>query len=250
VAARWHPTKNGKLTPEQVLPQSSKKAWWRCPTEPRHIFLTAVAAVFVAHGKGASGCPWCAGKKVDPWRSLASLAPRVAKEWHPSENESLTPRDVVVGSGRRVAWLCKTCGHAWRAAVEHRTRRSHGCPACAHKVATPTTSLADRSPALAAEWHPTKNGALTPGDVTPGSDKRVWWRCSKKSSHAWLTSVEKRALRGHGCPICSRQLVTRATSLASSHRKLMREWDAESNAGLDPFAIAPGSHKKAWWRCA
>ncbi len=169
LAARWHPTKNGRQTPQQVLPKSSKKAWWRCPKEPRHIFLAAVCAVVVAHASGTTGCPWCAGKKVDPWRSLASLAPRVAREWHPSENGSLTARDVSTTSGRRVAWLCRNCSHVWRASVDHRARRGHGCPACAGKVATAATSLAGRFSALAAEWHPTKNGELTPRDVTPGA---------------------------------------------------------------------------------
>jgi len=32
VAKYWHPTKNGALTPKNVLPHSHKKVWWRCPT--------------------------------------------------------------------------------------------------------------------------------------------------------------------------------------------------------------------------
>ena len=31
-------------------------------------------------------------------------------------------------------------------------------------------------PHLVKEWHPTKNGDLTPKDVTYGSNKKVWWR--------------------------------------------------------------------------
>jgi len=34
------------------------------------------------------------------------------------------------------------------------------------------------NPALAEEWH-TKNGDLTPCNVTPGANKKVWWKCSK-----------------------------------------------------------------------
>ena len=40
-------------------------------------------------------------------------------------------------------------------------------------------SLAYRFPELSKEWHPTKNGDLTPYDVTVGSHKKVWWICSK-----------------------------------------------------------------------
>jgi hypothetical protein len=39
-------------------------------------------------------------------------------------------------------------------------------------------SLADVNPELAKQWHPDKNGDLTPDDVLPGSNKKVWWRCS------------------------------------------------------------------------
>jgi hypothetical protein len=30
-------------------------------------------------------------------------------------------------------------------------------------------------PHLVKEWHPTKNGDLTPDDFTHGSNKKVWW---------------------------------------------------------------------------
>ena len=41
-------------------------------------------------------------------------------------------------------------------------------------------SLADRNPELAKEWHPIKNGDLTPAQVTPGSGKKVWWICIRE----------------------------------------------------------------------
>ena len=34
-------------------------------------------------------------------------------------------------------------------------------------------SFADRYPDLAAEWHPTKNGELTPSNISSGSSKKV-----------------------------------------------------------------------------
>ena len=40
-------------------------------------------------------------------------------------------------------------------------------------------SLSETHPELAKQWHPTKNGELTPNDVTPGSSKIVWWKCDK-----------------------------------------------------------------------
>jgi hypothetical protein len=49
------------------------------------------------------------------------------------------------------------------------------------------------SPELAKEWYPTKNGSLTSADFTPGSNKKVWWICTK--GHEWLARVNDRNYR-------------------------------------------------------
>jgi hypothetical protein len=46
------------------------------------------------------------------------------------------------------------------------------------------------NPKLAKEWHPKKNGMLTPRDVTKGSMKKVWWKCAE--GHEWQTTVNSR----------------------------------------------------------
>ena len=51
-------------------------------------------------------------------------------------------------------------------------------------------SLAYLYPELAKEWHPTKNGELTPYDVTHGSNKKVWWL--GKCGHEWEQIVKSR----------------------------------------------------------
>lgn len=59
--------------------------------------------------------------------------------------------------------------------------------------------LAVRYPKLAKEWHPTKNGELSPYDVTYGSQKKVWWTCTK--GHEWEARIFSRS-KGSGCPDC------------------------------------------------
>ena len=46
-------------------------------------------------------------------------------------------------------------------------------------------------PHLVKEWHPTKNGELTPDDFTHGTHKKVWWLCSKGHTYKQI-SVTKR----------------------------------------------------------
>ena len=58
-------------------------------------------------------------------------------------------------------------------------------------------------PDLTREWHPTKNGDLTPEKSMPGSGKRVWWKCPQGDDHEWKTSIGHRARKdGTGCPHC------------------------------------------------
>ena len=50
--------------------------------------------------------------------------------------------------------------------------------------------LAAKAPEVAAQWHPTLNGNLTPEMVTPGSHRRVWWQCPL--GHTWKAFVYSR----------------------------------------------------------
>src|SRR5712692_4946039 len=128
--------------------------------------------------------------------------PEVAAEWHPSKNGDLTPSDVTRGSGRKVWWRCSVdSSHEWESTIANRIN-GNGCPICAGKKVSPSTSLRAQHPKLAAEWHPTKNGSLTPDAVRPGSNKKVWWQCSVDPSHEWEAVIVSR-VSGVGCPRCN-----------------------------------------------
>lgn len=124
--------------------------------------------------------------KPRPGQSLADLCPEVAAEWHPTLNGDMTPYDVRVGCNAEVWWLCATCGHEWPNKVYKRGTAGRGCPPCgiARRTAglakpRPGESLADAAPTIAAEWHPTLNGELTPDQVRVGSGKLAWWKCAQ-----------------------------------------------------------------------
>ena len=193
LAKEWHPTKNGSLTPRDVTAFSKKKIWWQC--SKGHEWPATVS-----NRSNGNGCPNCAGQKVNDENCLQTINPTLAKEWHPTKNGSLTPRDVTAGSGKKVWWLCSK-GHEWLAVVSDRSS-GNGCPYCAGRKVNDENCLQTINPTLAKEWHPTKNGSLTPRDVTAGSGKKVWWLCSK--GHEWLAVVNSRS-NGHGCPYCYRQ---------------------------------------------
>ena len=93
IAKEWHPTLNAPLTPKDVFNRSRKKRWWQCSKNKEHIYDSRVADRTRKDGK-RTGCPYCGKSKLSPEKSLATLSPDIAKEWHPTLNAPLTPKDV------------------------------------------------------------------------------------------------------------------------------------------------------------
>ena len=118
--------------------------------------------------------------------SLAEKCPELVSEWHPTKNGDLKPTDISYGSDRKVWWQCEK-GHSWQARISNRIH-GNNCPVCiGKKVLVGYNDLAIVMPSLASEWHPTKNGALTPRDVTVGSNKKVWYnRSSTRESDSGI----------------------------------------------------------------
>lgn len=173
---------------------------------------------------------------------------QLMEEWDWEENISLSPYTLAYSSNKKVSWKCKA-GHKWEATIAHRTRRGSGCPYCSGRLAIPgETDLATTYPELAAEWHPTKNGALLPSTTTISSGKMVWWKCAR--GHEWEATVINRSKRKSGCPFCSgRKVIPGITDLATTNPRLAAEWHPALNAGLTPHDISAGSSKKVWWKC-
>jgi positive regulator of sigma E activity len=159
-------------------------------------------------------------------------------------------RRVISGSEKKAWWTCrKGADHVWLAVIRSRTRLGAGCPSCAGKRVSGTNSLAALHPQIAAQWHPTKNGDLTPDRVVVGSERKAWWKCPQGADHVWLASISQRTGRGSGCPYCAGQKVSGTNSLAASHPQIAAQWHPTLNGELTPDRVVAGSSKKAWWKC-
>src|SRR6185312_8568484 len=197
IAKMWHPTKNRSLTPHDVLPNSGRSVWWRCTEAPDHVWRGPIA------NKIRHGCPFCKGRRLCCSNSLAVVAPEVAAQWHGPKNGRLRPSDVFHRSGRIVWWKCDAAAdHEWRTAVVNRRKMGPGCPFCSGKWLAPSSSLAARFPALAAQWHRLKNRSLRPIDVHPGTNRHVWWKCAAGPDHQWRADIRVR-VRYPRCPFCA-----------------------------------------------
>ncbi len=112
----------------------------------------------------------------------------------------------------------------------------------------PGQSLAEKFPAVAAQWHPTKNDTLTPSRVKGGARQNVWWVC--EHAHEWQAAVNTRTSRGRGCPVCSGQkTVAGVNDLATRFPKVAAQWHPTRNEDLAPDRISSGTANKVWWVC-
>ncbi len=241
VAAQWHPVRNGERTPETTMPGSELPAWWRC--EQGHEWRAAPADRVARN----TACPYCAGKRAYPGRSLADLHPQLTAELHPARNEGLDPSAVLPHSPRRVWWRCSE-GHEWQAMVKQRVKVRTGCPVCA-SLGHRGIPLAEIRPDLIAEWDRRLNGG-PPGDIVAGSHRRCWWRCAADASHLWRAAVRNRVRHRSGCPYCAHKRPTHTTCLAAVAPALAADWHPEHNEGMSPSDILPYSRQTVWWRCA
>lgn len=125
LASEWDYDRNGELRPNNVMPGSQKKVWWKCMKG--HSWRAAI------YSRKNHGCPVCSGRQAIPGiNDLKTTMPEVAEEWDYEKNGDLRPEDVTAQSNRYIWWRCKR-GHGWKAQVCDRYH-SNGCPKCDGRI--------------------------------------------------------------------------------------------------------------------
>lgn len=129
------------------------------------------------------------------------IKPELWIEWDFEKNDELgfDICKVTKGIWKKIWWICSKCKSSYDASPNNRSK-GNACPYCVGKRVNHTNSLASLNPKLSSEWHPTKNGDLTPHDVTRNSNKKVWWL--GECGHEWISSVNNRE-NNKGCAYCA-----------------------------------------------
>jgi hypothetical protein len=235
IAADWHPTANGSMTPADVSAGSKFEAVWLCHGEPQHEVMQRVD-----YRVAGGGCRICLGAQSLAQNNLLLKFPDVASQWHPTKNGELIPNNIAPMSNKKVWWQCgQNPGHAWQAAVSNRTAAQSGCPFCASVIVDDSNSLAGRYPDVASQWHPTKNGDLTAKQVTYASNKKVWWRCP--DGHAWQAEISDRTVGNNGCPHCINYYLTDKDRLSERFPEIAAQWHPSKNRRLWPQVLQTGN---------
>lgn len=234
---------------DDVTKSNKKLTWCECAKGHRW-------EAYIRNSSKRPVCPYCSGHKVlQGFNDLATKRPDLAKEWNYEKNKGLTnkfgvdistPQKITENSTQLVWWKCLK-GHEWQVRPNNRSK-GRRCPYCAGKrVIRGENDLLTVNPALAKEWNYEKNGGLRPEDVKPGSNKKVWWKCS--NGHEWQATIVSRN-SGNNCPYCAGQrVIVGKTDLATLAPLLASEWNYEKNEKLTPSDITYRSNKAVWWKC-
>jgi hypothetical protein len=189
---------NHKVDLSSLRPRSNRALWWRCHLVDSHVWKANVA-----HRSNGTGCPYCAGRRVDGRNSLSAVNPSLAARWDYERNDDLVPSNVTASSSRKVWWRCSYNDyHRFEAIIYNMARRPQACPYCSGKLVDESNSLQSIYPQIARQWHATLNSPLQASDVTCQSGKKVWWQCPDNPLHVWQSTVQRRVVRGSGCPEC------------------------------------------------
>lgn len=248
--ARWHPTRN-VISPNELTLGSTRKVWWTCPAGDDHVYESSTQAVAKAVAQGRPGCPFCRGLRPSVTNRLDVLYPWLAEQWHPRRNGDLQPSQVVAGSNKPAWWQCPAAhDHEWQAAPIQRLRADpgRGCSFCRNLRPSVSNRLDVLFPALARQWHPSRNGTVTPADVVYGTHDVFWWACAEGPDHEWQVGVYLRTGEGHGCPFCVNRRLSVTNSVAARFPDWAHLFDIQRNPRPADRTLA-NTEVKVHWRC-
>lgn len=236
---QWSQKKN-QLPLEDVSWNSTQSLWWKCDKE--HSYQMSIASK--SQGKQ---CYICEKEEEKIENNLLHTHPDIASFWDYEKNYPITPEHVSSGSGYKAWWMCDL-GHSWKKNI-YNTTKGQRCPYCSgRRVLAGFNDLATTHPNIAQQWNHEKNGELSPSDVTYGSSKKVWWECDK--GHEYQSTIINKTRKNGSCPYClGRKVLPGFNDFAHLHPELALQWDEESNKGISPTTVRPGSNKVVWWIC-
>jgi len=237
IAREWHAKLNKGYEPSQFSYGSNVSCWWQCRENPDHVWQ---ARIYNRTLQG-SGCPNCNLGEATDLRDY----PKILKTFMKDKNRGVDPYRLPWHT--KVWWKCpKADDHIWKSTFNRRP--GERCPFCRGKKPSSTNNLS-LVPAIARQWHPTKNGRMKPEQFCIGSSKRVWWKCKKGADHQWEARIMTRTRGEGGCPYCLNQKVSETNSLARAYPKIVEQWHPTRNGKLKPKDVTAASTSKVWWKC-
>lgn len=98
---------------------------------------------------------------------------------------------------------------------------------------------------LHSKW--SSNNIISPFEISSGSSKKVWIRCTEKDYHPdYLQSVSS-FRKGCKCPYCSNKKVVKEDSLGAKYPQVLDIWSEKND--ISPYEVTHGSMIEVYWKC-
>ena len=183
---------------------------------------------------------------------------QILSEWDYEKNGMITPQNISYGSTQKYYFTCKN-GHSYKQSPASKAN-GRECPYCKNrKVESGFNDLVtwckqNQLDYLLEEWDYEKN-EITPSEISHGSTKKVFWKCS--NNHSFVQSPNARTgTRKRNCPYCAGRMILKGfndlVTWCNNNKRndILKEWDYERNMQEQPEDYLAKSSKKVWWICS
>ncbi len=189
-------------------------------------FYSNVDNIFSGHG-----CGVCTGMQVGKYNNLQYIYPDIAQEW--SHKNKLMPHEVTSASPKLIWWICKDCGHEWKARIINR-KNGTGCPKCARN-----RTIDSHRKDIQNVINDFKKLNITP-DIKEYSNNHqsIKSKCDI-CGHEWKTRYAY-IKQGHGCPKCSSALSESKTA------KELKNYCTDKYSGIPEYKVFKNPKTGRW----
>jgi rubrerythrin len=129
IAKTFHPSLNGKVTPDKIYAKSGEKYWWLC-SDCNSSYDMIVCDRTI---KGLN-CPFCSNQRVNETNCIWKVKPEIAKLLKNTEEGYI----YTVGSDAKTDWICPDCAEIIKnKRIADINRNGLSCPRCSDGISFP-----------------------------------------------------------------------------------------------------------------
>jgi len=241
IAKEWHTFKNN-FRPEDVLPGSNKKIWWRCKLNPAHEWVAVVYSRVAGRG-----CKWCSPKtsriEIRVYTELLAIFPDA--RWQERLNGS--EADIYIPSLRLAIEVDGRWSH--ENSTERENRKSTKFQSMDIRLIRLRDSRLERIPGIVVTFFPGEDEfeimarvvkTIISLDDIPNE--------AKLKAQTYISSDKLNGIKEFQRLISYFPGPPPEKSL-EVFPDIAKEWDTERNGGMPARAVSPGSGRLAWWKC-
>jgi hypothetical protein len=179
-------------------------------------------------------------------KPLGMAHPEVLLSWNSKANGDADPRALISRDPNKYWWTCPN-GHDYQATVRALIT-GRQCRVCiGSEISSGINDFKTLYPELALDWHPTKNGPISPDSIGVGAKTKYWWLC--RNQHEYQSDVWNKVI-GKKCRACAGLVAVAGESdFPSRHPELLPYFVPGVNEVETLEGVHPGSELLVGWRC-